>query len=68
MIVEAKREGIYFSLPVGITSLVNGLATLTNAKDGKAFKGAIGQAASYCVRRGVQLAAVCNGAQLVSVH
>lgn len=66
MIVEAKREGTYFSLPVGITSLINRLSTLTDGRDRKSFKAAIEQAAGYCARRGVQLAAVCNGTQLVA--
>jgi hypothetical protein len=66
MIIEAKREGIYFNLPVGITSLVNRLSTLTDGKNGKPFKAALEQAAGYCARRGVQLAAVCNGTQIVA--
>jgi hypothetical protein len=66
MIVEAKREGNYFSVPVGINSLVHRLTSLTEGKDGKLLKAAIEQVAGYCARRGVQLAAVCNGTQLVA--
>lgn len=66
MIVEAKREGSYFSVPVGITSLIQRLSSLTEGKDGKPLKAAVEQAAGYCAQRGVQLAAVCNGTQLVA--
>jgi hypothetical protein len=66
MIVEAKREGNYFNVPVGITSLIQRLSSLTEGKDGRAVKSAIEQAAGYCARRGVQLAAVCNGTQLIA--
>ena len=66
MIVEAKREGSYFSVPVGITSLIQRLSSLTEGKDGKPLKAAVEQAAGYCARRGVQLAAICNGTQFVA--
>jgi hypothetical protein len=66
MIIEAKREGAYYGVPVGITSLIHRLPSLTEGKDGKALKSAIEQAAGYCARRGVQLAAVCNGTQFVA--
>jgi hypothetical protein len=66
MIVEAKREGSYFTVPVGITSLVHRLSSLTEGGDGKVVKAAVEQAAGYCARRGVQLAAVCNGTQIVA--
>lgn len=66
MIVEAKREGTHFDLPVGITALVNRLSSLTEGKNGTVTKSAIEQAAGYCARRGVQLAAICNGTQLVA--
>lgn len=66
IIVEAKREGTYFTVPVGITSLVHRISSITEGKDGKAVKAAIEQAAGYCARRGVQFAAVCNGTQLVA--
>lgn len=66
MIVEAKREGSYFGVPVGITSLIQRLSSLTEGKDGRPLKAAVEQAAGYCARRGVQLAAVCNGTQLVA--
>ena len=66
MIVEAKREGSHFTIPVGITSLIHRLTSLTDGKDGKALKAALQQAAGYCARRGVQLAAVCNGTQIAA--
>lgn len=66
IIVEAKREGAYFNLPVGITALVNRLSSLIEGKNGTATKDAIEQAAGYCARRGVQLAVITNGTQLVA--
>jgi hypothetical protein len=66
MIVEAKREGDYFNVPVGITSLIHRLSSLTEGGGGKAVKSALEQAARYCAHRGVQLAAVCNGTQLIA--
>lgn len=66
MIVEAKREGSYFAVPIGITSLIHRLSSLTEGRDGRATKAAVEQAAGYCARRGIQLAVVCNGTQLVA--
>jgi GTPase SAR1 family protein len=66
MIVEAKREGSHFSVPVGITSLIHQIPSLAEGSDGKALKAAVDQAAGYCARRGVQLACVCNGTQIVA--
>ena len=66
MIIEAKREGSYFTVPVGITSLIHRLPSLTEGKEGRALKAAAEQVAGYCARRGVQLAAVCNGTQIVA--
>lgn len=63
-ILEAKREGKYFTLPAGrqsdtysIPSLCRGNSDLCDAID---------QVAGYCQSRGVPIAAVCNGHQLVA--
>jgi hypothetical protein len=64
MIVEAKRESSYFTIPVGVTSLVQRIPTLIEG--GEAFQSAAEQVMRYCADRGVQLAAVCNGYQLVA--
>lgn len=66
MIVEAKREGRHFSLPVGITSLVHKIPSLFEYEGGKDLRAAIEQVAGYCARRGVPLAGVCNGTQVVA--
>jgi hypothetical protein len=67
LIVEAKRESNHFELPVGITSLIHRLPSLTESpQGGKELKVALQQAAGYCGTRGVQLAAICNGTQLVA--
>ena len=63
LIIEAKREGIYFELPAGFEGLEYKLKTL--CKDNKEIKNAIEQAMNYCQERGVPLGAVCNGHQIV---
>jgi hypothetical protein len=64
LIVEAKREGIYFELPAGIRGLYRAIPSL--CKDYEDLKKAIEQAAGYCQHRGVPLGAVCNGHQLIA--
>src|SRR5262249_51558795 len=66
MIVEAKREGLYFSLPIGITSPVQKLTSLTDGGLGKNLKAAAQQVVGYCGANGVPLAVVCNGTQIVA--
>ncbi len=63
LIVEAKREGNYFELPVGQTRLEYSIQSLI--KDYPNLKSAIEQVTNYCQSRGVPFAAVCNGFQLV---
>lgn len=64
LIVEAKREGVYFELPAGVGPGVMNLATLFQVSD--EFEAAARQALGYCQERGVPLAAVTNGYQLVA--
>jgi hypothetical protein len=64
LIVEAKREGIYFELPVGYEKLECRIATLT--KGNSEIKAAISQAMGYCQSRGVQFGAVSNGYQMIA--
>ncbi|MFC7276642.1 hypothetical protein ACFQS1_21850 [Paractinoplanes rhizophilus] len=67
IIVEAKRESAQFSLPIAITSLLHRIPSLTdNPTGGKELKAALQQVAGYCATRGVQMAAVCNGTQIVA--
>ncbi|TGE27313.1 hypothetical protein [Hymenobacter metallicola] len=63
-ILEAKREGDYFTLPIGITN--NNIYSLkTLCKDNKNLKDALEQVSGYCQKRGVEVGIVCNGWQLV---
>ena len=66
MIAEAKREGAHFTVPVGITALIHKLPSLTGGPGGRQLKSAIAQAARYCAGRGVQLAMICNGTQVIA--
>jgi GTPase SAR1 family protein len=63
-IVEAKREGNYFELHAGVKGNILSLKTLR--KDNKELDKAIQQVSGYCHRRGVQVAIVCNGWQIVA--
>jgi hypothetical protein len=62
-IVEAKREGVAFDLPVGVGSGVLRLETITKASGDLAA--ATRQVLRYCQDRGVPVAAFANGHQLV---
>lgn len=66
LIVEAKREGQHFSIPAGLTSTIQRLSNLTDGKAGEPLKAAAEQVAGYCASRGVSLAVVCNGLQIVA--
>jgi len=64
LIVEAKREGVYFELPVGTPKLKYDIDYFERrASDVGA---AIRQAMEYCQSRGAPFGAVCNGHQLVA--
>ena len=64
LIVEAKREGDYFELPAGVNRLEHSIPALM--RDYPNLKRAINQSARYCQSRGVPIAAVTNGHQLVA--
>jgi hypothetical protein len=64
LIVEAKKEGLYFELPVGHDRLGYSMQTLFRSSP--ALKTAMEQAGSYCQQRAVPYAAVTNGHQLVA--
>jgi hypothetical protein len=64
LIVEAKREGAYFELPVGQQRLEYSIPSLN--KDFPSLKAALSQAASYAQGRGAPFAAVSNGHQIVA--
>ena len=63
LIVEAKREGNYFELPIGKERMEYSLPALM--RDYANLKAAIEQVTGYCQKRGIPFAAVCNGHQLV---
>lgn len=64
LIIEAKKEGLYFELPIGKKRRKYVISTLIQSNS--ALKEAIEQVASYCQSRGIPLAVVCNGHQLVA--
>ncbi len=64
LIVEAKKEGLYFSLPASERPIVVSLASLVRGNTGLAK--AVRQTSGYCLSRGVKMAVVTNGWQLVA--
>ncbi|NTW88299.1 MAG: hypothetical protein HGB26_04065 [Desulfobulbaceae bacterium] len=62
LIVEAKKEGNYFEMPIG--SQIN-YSIQSLCRDNEAFKAAVEQVSGYCQKRGVQIGLVCNGWQIV---
>lgn len=63
-VVEAKREAVAFNFPAAPKGAkVRKLQTLVDADT--AFRDAVMQVIQYCAMHGAQLAAVCNGPQLV---
>lgn len=63
-VVEAKRSGNYFDLPVGIKGLIYPLKSL--CKDNPNIKKALQQVSGYCHERGIQIGVVTNGWQFVA--
>jgi predicted type IV restriction endonuclease len=64
LVVEAKREGDQFEVPLGKLRLEYSLPSL--CKDAPNLAEAVEQAAGYAQRRGIPFAAVSNGHQLVA--
>lgn len=64
LIVEAKKEGDLFELPAGNNRIIRPLGPLL--RDSKSLRAAVEQAAGYCQKRGVALAAVTDGHQIVA--
>jgi hypothetical protein len=65
LVVEAKREGIYFELPAGFGRRVCKISTM--AESDRGVDAAIRQAASYCQERSIPFGAICNGHQIVAI-
>ncbi|MGD9633396.1 MAG: hypothetical protein AB7I57_01440 [Pirellulales bacterium] len=64
MILEAKRAGETFIIPAGKVAHTFTIKSLCQGNT--ALKAAIDQVSGYCQKRGVPIAAVCNGHQLVT--
>ncbi|MBQ6705297.1 MAG: hypothetical protein IJN19_04790 [Opitutales bacterium] len=64
VIVEAKRQGVVFDLPVGLEASGKAEISLLQ-RHSQSLKDAINQAQEYCASRGVAIACICNGHQLV---
>ena len=64
VIIEAKKEGVYFEIPVGKKQIKYRISTLIHGN--KELNNAMIQVAGYCQSRGVAIGAVCNGHQLIA--
>lgn len=64
LIVEAKREGKYFDMPIEKAIGKNYLIS-TLCKNNRGLKSAVEQTISYCQSRGVEVGCVTNGHQFV---
>ena len=64
LIVEAKKEQLYFEIPIGKKRLEYSINSLISGNTD--LKKAIRQAAGYCQSRGVPFCAVTNGHQIVA--
>lgn len=64
LIVEAKKEGVYFEIPAGTTGLKYNINYFSRHAPNVAD--AIRQAIGYCQSHGTPFGAVCNGQQLVA--
>ena len=62
-ILEAKKEGNYFELPIGNMRVKYSLRSL--CKDNLNLKEALLQLSGYCSRRGVQIGMISNGWQFL---
>lgn len=64
MIVEAKKEGIYFEVPAGHSRIESSVLSLS--RDNPNLKSALEQVSEYCQARGVPIGVVTNGHQVVA--
>ena len=63
-VLEAKKTGNYFELPIGKNKLVQPLKSLY--KDNPNIKKAINQVKFYCHERSIQIAIISNGWQIIA--
>jgi predicted type IV restriction endonuclease len=66
LIVEAKKEGIYFELPIGSEKLIYDINFFKKQDKAKGVYEAIEQVVGYCQSRGTPFGCVCNGHQLIA--
>ncbi|MFG2950826.1 hypothetical protein [Streptomyces adustus] len=64
MIVEAKKEGVHFELPLDAKAREVSLPAL--ARNNGNLNAALKQVGGYCTSRGIPVAVACNGHQLVA--
>lgn len=64
LVVEAKREGDYFDVPIGYAGLIYKINYLIRGNNN--LKAALEQVTDYCNRKGVPFGAICNGHQIVA--
>jgi len=64
LIIEAKKEGNYFEIPVGLNRIEYNLQSLV--RDNPGLSAAIEQVSNYCQNRGVPFGVICNGHQIVA--
>ena len=65
-IVEAKREGIHFTLPAGVEG--RRVADIQTLITDASTKAAVTQVLGYCQSRGVPIAIICNGHQIAAFY
>lgn len=66
VVVEAKREGTYFTLPAGLAG--RHAIDLASAMEDGPTRSAIEQVLGYCHQRGVPVGVICNGHQLLAFY
>lgn len=65
LVLEAKKQDIYFELHEGNNNAKYKIGSLCNNKNNKGIRDAIIQVQNYCSQTGIEYAAVCNGWQLI---
>lgn len=63
IIIEAKREGITFELPIGFSKTICALKTIYDINQN--IKNAVDQVMRYCNDRGIPIATITNGHQYI---
>jgi GTPase SAR1 family protein len=63
-VVEAKRQSIYFNMPISLKPVVSSIKSLTKGND--ELHDAIKQALGYAQSRGLPIAIVTNGTQYIA--